>query len=79
MENVKGKLYLVLFLSTAIFLGIGVWKNYRPQVIYASCADIAEKTTNLVQRKEILKIDEDKTFDAALNDCLSDAGYYENK
>lgn len=79
MDNVKGKVYLIVFSLTAVVLGVGVWNNYRPQVIYASCADIAEKTTNLVQRKEILKIDADKTFDEALNDCLSDAGYYEEK
>lgn len=79
MERYKGKIYLAVFVLTAIILAFGIWTNYRPQIIYASCADIAEKTANLTQKKDILKIDEEKTFDVALNDCLSDAGYYESK
>jgi hypothetical protein len=77
MEKYKGKLYLTIFILTSLILAIGAWKNYRPQVVYASCADIAEKTANLVQKKDIVKIDEEKTFDVALNDCLTDAGYFE--
>lgn len=58
---------------------MGIWNNYRPQVIYASCSDIAEKTSNLIQKKDIVKVDEEKTFDVALNDCLSGAGYFKEK
>lgn len=77
MDNIKGKIYLIVFVLAAFILGMGVWNNYRPQIIYASCADIAEKTTNIAQRKDIMKVDEDKTFDVALNECLSESGYYE--
>ncbi|KKQ47110.1 MAG: hypothetical protein US95_C0004G0012 [Candidatus Woesebacteria bacterium GW2011_GWB1_38_5] len=77
MEKYKGKLYLIVFVSSALFLGVGIWNNYRPQIVYASCADIAEKTTNLIQKKDIYKIDTEKTFDEALVDCLSESGYYE--
>ena len=76
MNDIKGKIYMIVFFVTAVILGYGVWKNYRPQVIYASCADIAEKTVNIVQRKDIVAINQDRTFDVALNQCLDDAGYY---
>ncbi len=79
MKNIKSKIYLLIFSMTALILGLGVWNNYRPQVIYAACTDIAEKTSNLVQKKDIIRIDEEKTFDVSLNDCLSNAGYFENK
>ena len=78
MENIKGKLFLVLFITTSTILALGIWNNYRPQIVYASCADIAEKTTNLIKKKDLV-VNEDKTFDDALNDCLMDAGYYNNK
>lgn len=77
VERYKGKLYLTVFIFSALVLGMGVWKNYRPQIVYASCADIAQKTTNLVQKKDIVEIDTEKTFDDALYDCLSNSGYYE--
>ena len=67
----------MVFVFSALILGMGIWNNYRPQIVYASCADIAEKTTNLIQKKDIYKIDSEKTFDEALVDCLSDSGYYE--
>lgn len=76
MDNIKGRVYLIVFIASAVLLGLGIWKNYRPQVIYASCVDIAEKTTNIVQRKDIFKINEEKTFEDELNSCLSDSGYY---
>ncbi len=76
MDKYKGKLYLLVFLISSTVLAFGIWNNYRPQIIYASCSDIAEKTANLIQKKDIVKIDEEKTFDVALNDCLTDAGYY---
>jgi len=79
MEKYKGKIFLLIFLVTSVILALGVWNNYRPQVVYASCADIAEKTTNLVIKKEAFEIDEDNTFDQALNNCLMDSGYFEGK
>jgi hypothetical protein len=79
VENYKGKIYLLIFSLTALLLGLGIWNNYRPQIIYAACTDIAEKTSNLVQKKDIVKIDEEKTFDVSLNDCLSNSGYFEKK
>lgn len=78
MDSLKSKIYLTVFLLAALFLGLGVWNNYRPQIIYASCADMAEKTTNIVQNKDIVQINKDETFDEALNNCLGDAGYYKN-
>ena len=79
MDNIKGKIFLIVFLVTSTILAMGIWNNYRPQIVYASCADIAEKTTNIIKRKDVLEINEERTFDIALNDCLQDAGYYKNK
>ena len=73
----KGKLYLIVFVVTALVLGLGICNNYRPHVIYASCADIAEKTSNLRAKKEIYKVALDEDFDAVFNECLSEAGYYD--
>jgi disulfide bond formation protein DsbB len=79
MGNIKGKLFMLVFIFTSLILGMGVWNNYRPQVIYASCTDIAQKTTDVIVRKEIENINEQHTFDVELNNCLSDAGYFNNK
>ena len=76
MENIKGKIYLTVFITVSLILGLGVWNNYRPQIIYASCADIAEKTSNIIQNKEIVMVNEESAFDQNLNDCLSGAGYF---
>jgi len=75
----KSKIYLVVFIVTASILAWGVWNNYRPQMVYASCADIAEKTSNLRSRKDFLKTDTSKDFEEVFNECLSDAGYFEVK
>jgi hypothetical protein len=76
--RIKGKLYLLVFVLTAGILAWGVWFNYRPQVIYAGCMDIADRAFSV--RKRVEKID-DPTFeyDKTLNNCLQDAGYYEKK
>jgi hypothetical protein len=79
MKNIKGKIFMLVFIFTALILGLGIWNNYRPQVIYASCSDIAEKTTDIIKRKDVLPINEQKTYDVELNNCLMDAGYFQNK
>lgn len=68
---------MTVFIVTASILGWGVWSNYRPQVVYASCADIAEKTANLSVKKN-LPSDTANDFELLLNECLTDAGYYAN-
>ena len=75
MGKYKGKIYLLIFVITAGILAWGAWSNYRPQVIYASCADIAEKTTHLQKRTEIGEVGQEE-FDQNLSICLHDAGYY---
>ncbi len=67
---------MLIFIFTALILGVGIWKNYRPQVVYASCSDIAEKTTFLIIKKGVEPISEYETYDDVLNNCLSDAGYF---
>lgn len=79
MTRIKDNIYLAIFIITAVILGVGVWNNYRPQVIYASCTDIAEKTTFLIQKKDIVKIDMDNAFNNALNECLLMSGYFDNR
>jgi hypothetical protein len=71
----KGKIYLLIFAVTAGILAWGAWSNYRPQVIYASCADIAEKTTNIQKRINIVEVGQDE-YEENLSNCLQDAGYY---
>jgi len=75
MENYKSKIYLIIFIITAGILAWGAWNNYKPQVIYASCADIAEKTTNLQKRTDIIEVGQNE-YNKALGDCLHGAGYY---
>ena len=70
---------MLIFIFTSLILGLGVWNNYRPQVIYASCTDIAQKTTEVILRKDILPPNEQNTFDNELNNCLMDAGYFGDK
>ena len=74
-QKVRSKLFMFIFVATAIILAWGAWNNYRPMVIYASCNDIASKSSNIQKRTEILQ-DTDQDFDIVLNDCLSSAGYY---
>jgi hypothetical protein len=75
MEKYKNKIYLLIFLVTSGILAWGAWRNYKPQVIYASCADIAQKTSNLMKRTEI-NVTGDIEYNENLNDCLYDVGYY---
>ena len=75
MEKYKSKIYFFIFLFTAVILAWGAWRNYKPQVIYASCADIAQKTSNFMKRTEINEVGEVE-FNQNLNDCLNDVGYY---
>jgi hypothetical protein len=75
MEKYKSKIYLLIFLITSGILAWGAWRNYKPQVIYASCADIAQKTSNLTKRTEIFNTS-DGGFNQNLNDCLKNVGYY---
>lgn len=75
MEKYKSKIFLIIFLVTSGILAWGAWKNYKPQVIYASCADIAQRTSNLMKRSEIEK-DGEFEYNQNLNDCLYDVGYF---
>ncbi len=72
-DKLKSKIYLLVFLLTAGILGWGVWANYRPQIILASCTDIAESTGRIYQRASILDNQETK-YDEVLHECLRDAG-----
>jgi hypothetical protein len=73
-DNHKGKVYMTVFALAALILGWGVWHNYRPNIILASCSDLAFKATNIHGRYNILENEEYK-YDKVLQDCLSDAGY----
>ena len=75
MEKYKSKIYLLIFIVASGILAWGAWSNYKPQVIYASCADIAQRTSNLMKRTEI-NVTGDVEFSQNLNDCLDDVGYY---
>jgi len=72
-EKIKNKLYLLIFTVTAFVLGWGAWNNYRPQVILASCIDIAERALTVQKRSELFS-DTDYAYNKALQDCLRDAG-----
>ena len=73
-DHIKSKVFLLVFSVTAGLLAWSVWFNYRPQVIYASCVDIADRT-QLIEARANLEID-DQNFDYLLNNCLQDAGYF---
>ena len=75
MEKYKSKIFLLIFLVASSVLAWGAWINYKPQVIYASCADIAQKTSNLKKRTEI-NVTGEVEYNENLNDCLIDVGYY---
>ena len=75
-EKHKSKLYLSLFLATAIILAWGAWNNYRPIVIYASCSDIAERTSSIVKRNSIGEKEDANKFEETLGTCLRDSGLY---
>jgi hypothetical protein len=76
MGEYKSKLFLTIFIVSAGILAWGVWKNYKPQVVYASCTDIAEKTANMRKKTDFRPV-EDGEFDQILTDCLQGAGYYQ--
>ena len=60
-------------MATAATLGWGVWNNYRPQVILASCSDMADRSLT-VQKRSALFVDIQCERDKVLQDCLRDAG-----
>jgi hypothetical protein len=68
------KIYLAVFATTAVILAWGVWFNYRPQVIYAGCLDIADKTQSIRTRYNLENGTNDS--DDVLHSCLQDSGYY---
>ena len=75
VDQVKSTIFLTIFVLTSAILAWGVWNNYKPQVIYASCTDIAETTTNLRKSKDIVEVGEGE-FDSVFNNCLGDSGYF---
>ena len=70
--TVKGKIYLFVFVSTALLLAWGVWNNYRPQVILATCSDMASKSSSILKKRTLENTD--YQYNQALQDCLKDAG-----
>lgn len=72
-ERHKSKFYLFVFAATATILGWGIWTNFKPHIILASCADIADKSSSVFQRYSIFE-DPGKKYDKVLHQCLSDAG-----
>ena len=68
------KIYLAVFAIAAGILAWGAWFNYRPQVIYAGCLDIADKTQS-IQARYNLDSGTNGNEDA-LHNCLQDSGYY---
>ena len=69
----KSKFYLLIFVLTAIVLGWGVWNNYRPRIILASCYDIADRSLNLQKRSSLFE-ETELTYQETLQGCLRDAG-----
>jgi hypothetical protein len=72
----RDKIYIGIFALAAGVLAWGVWFNYRPQVIYAGCLDITDKTSYF-QTKYNLET-EKAPSEEVFHNCLHDAGYYGN-
>jgi hypothetical protein len=73
VKKYKSKLFLLFFAFSALVLAWGVWTNYRPSIILASCSDIAYKSSSISKRYSILDDTENK-YDVYLEGCLHDAG-----
>lgn len=71
----KGKAFMVLAGATAAILAIGVWNNYRPTVVMANCAKVADQASRVYTRVN-LETDETKTYEELLQECVND---FENR
>ena len=73
--KIKSFFYVTIFITGAVILAWGIWFNYRPQVVLAACADMAEKSTVFSAKRDIYDNPTDK-YDRAYNDCLRNSGIY---
>lgn len=73
MNESKSVAYIIIFASAAFILAWGVWKNYRPQIIYAGCSDIAYKTTSFSKRRDI-GTNPDFEYNNNYQTCINEAG-----
>lgn len=74
-SDLKSKIFLSVFVISAIVIGWSLWNYIRPQVIQAACQDMAQKSSNIVAKREIEPSIEND-YEALFSTCLSDSGIY---
>jgi hypothetical protein len=65
----KSKAYLVFVAAVAAILAWGVFVNYRPLIIAATCSEVAADSSGILTSR-YKDINSDYTYEKVKNDCL---------
>ena len=71
-DTTKSRIHYLILINVCALIAWYFWVNVRPQIIYAACSDVAQKSTSVGSRFN-LHFDQEIEYSLEKDDCISNA------